>query len=200
MAKAEGYSVRALTFEYHGIASSELRAARAVARSAGVEQHRFVRLPDMREAAEIKGAKFEGLPPTYIPLRNSIFYSIAAGYAEEVGADFIIGGHNRDDVSVFRDVGKEFFASLERALWAASSMLAGRRTRLLRPLCTKTKSEVIQKAAALGVPLELTWSCHRDGRSHCWKCPGCSMRTEAFRMAGVPDPLRKPSERGVLSS
>ncbi|MDV3278704.1 MAG: 7-cyano-7-deazaguanine synthase [Nitrososphaerales archaeon] len=198
MAKEEGYSARALTFEFHGVASSELRAARAVARSAGVKQHRFVRLPDMKEAADIRGAKFEGLPPTYIPLRNSIFYSIAAGYAEEVGADYIIGGHNKDDVSVFRDAGREFFASLERALWAASSTLAERRTRLLRPLGSKTKPEVIRTAVALGVPLNLTWSCHGDGRTHCWRCAGCASRTDSFRLAEVPDPLRKASERGKL--
>ena len=185
----KNYEVRALTFKYHGIAAREVWSAKAVARAAGVFEHRFVRLPDLKEAGEISGGRFAGYPPTYIPMRNSIFYSFAASYAEEVGADVVLGGHNKDDGRVFRDVSSGFFAELQRAFWAGSKVMEARKTRLLRPLANKTKAEVVELAAKAGVPLELTWSCHRDGRDHCWECEGCVGRMDSFRRAGLLDPL-----------
>jgi 7-cyano-7-deazaguanine synthase len=184
------YAMRALTFEYHGIARRELEAAKALASAAEVSEHRIVRLPDLREAEDIEGRSFPELPPTYIPMRNSIFYSFAASYAEEVGASRIVGGHNSDDAKVFRDVRPRFFRAMQEAFRAGSELLAERETKVLRPLSRKTKSEVIRRARDLGVPLELTWSCHRDGPTHCWSCAGCRTRVASFRRAGVPDPLR----------
>ncbi len=185
----ESYRVKAITFEYHGIASSEVRAARAMASRLGVEEHRLVRVPDLREAADISGASFGGLPPTYIPLRNSVFYSFAASYAEEVAASAIVGGHNKDDMAVFADVSQAFFASLEKAFHAGSPILKRSRLRILRPLQQMTKSQVVEAAESRAVPLELTWSCHRDGRRHCWGCAGCLARRASFQKAGVEDPL-----------
>jgi 7-cyano-7-deazaguanine synthase len=179
----------ALTFEYHGIAKRELDAARAVARWAGVKEHRFVRLPDLREAEDIAGAKFEGLPPTYIPSRNAVFYSLASSFAEEIGASRIVGGHNLDDAAVFDDVSGAFFRALERALRAGSPSLRRNKVRIVRPLADKTKPQVVRLAASKGVPLELTWSCHKDGEEHCWNCPGCVSRRDSFREGGVKDPL-----------
>jgi 7-cyano-7-deazaguanine synthase len=157
--------------------------------SAGVREHRFVRVPDLKEAGDIIGARFGRLPPTYVPLRNSIFYSFAASYAEEVGASLLVGGHNRDDEKVFEDVGSAFFRNLEGAFRAASPILRRNRIMISRPLREKSKPEVVRLAASLGVPLDLTWSCHRSGNSHCWHCDGCLARKRAFKAAGVPDPL-----------
>ncbi len=183
------YAVRAITFEYHGIAKQELRAAGRIAASAGVREHRFVRLPDLKEAGDIVGARFGGMPSTYIPLRNSIFYSFAASYAEEVSASLIVGGHNKDDGKVFEDVGSPFFRNLEGAFRAASPILRSSEITLSRPLKEKSKPEVVRLAASLRVPLDLTWSCHRSGRRHCWRCDGCLARRRAFTLAGVSDPL-----------
>ncbi len=179
-----------MTFLFSGMAVSEVRAARAIGGRAGVEEHRFVRLPDLKESQDM-GVGFRGLPPTYIPMRNAIFYSLAASYAEETGARCIVGGHNKDDLGVFRDAGPPFFRKLEGALWAGSKILKENRTRILRPLESKTKPQVVKLANSLGVPLELTWSCHSDGERHCWACEGCRNRTKAFRSAGVADPLRE---------
>ena len=183
--------MRALTFEFNGIARSELAAARAVASQAGVLEHRIVRLPDLKEVADIPGFKPKGLPPTYIPLRNSIFYSFAASYAEETGAASIVGGHNGDDTHVFADVGPEFFGSLQSAFRNGSSILRKNRLRIDRPLEHLTKPAVISLAASMRVPLELTWSCHRDIEKHCWRCDGCLTRVRCFKEAGIVDPLRK---------
>ncbi len=193
------YKTRALTFEYHGMADKEVEAAKAVAVSAGVKEHRFVDIPDLREASDIPEARFEGMPPTYIPMRNSIFYSFAASYAEEVRADFIIGGHNRDDAKTFLDAGPAFFAGLERAFWLGSRIIQKKKTRILCPLGGETKFQVVRLAVSLGVPLGLTWSCHREGKEHCWECTGCLSRIESFDRAGVPDPLSKWGRAGKVS-
>lgn len=184
------YRVRALTFEYGGIARSELVAARAVGDSANLLEHRFFRLPDLREAGDIPAANFGALPPTYIPMRNGVFYSVAASFAEEVGADLIVSGHNRDDMRTFPDARPEFFDLLQRSFWAGSRKLKSKRTRILRPLGTKTKVKVIRLAASIGVPFEKTWSCHLDGETHCWRCEGCLARMTCFERAGVTDPLK----------
>lgn len=190
------FRISALTFEYHGIAGRELDCARGLAARAGVHEHRFVRLPDLREASDIPGAAFPGLPPTYIPLRNAIFYSFAASYAEEIGASAVAGGHNKDDMAVFEDVGPRFFSHLQKALLSGSAGLRRSGLEILRPLKRRNKVSVVGLASSLGVPLELTWSCHRDGRAHCWRCPGCASRSLAFSGAGVEDPL-SPAARKI---
>jgi 7-cyano-7-deazaguanine synthase len=170
----------------------ELRASKQVSNSAGVAEHRVVRLPDLREASDISASRFPGLPPTYIPMRNSIFYSIAAGFAEETEADTLVGGHNKDDRDVFQDVAPAFFSKLQLALRAGSKTLSDRGLRISTPVGSKTKPQVIRLASTLGVPLGSTWSCHRDGESHCWECAGCLSRARGFKEAGVPDPLMSP--------
>jgi 7-cyano-7-deazaguanine synthase len=183
------YGLRLITFVYHGIAEGEVRAARAIGRQVGAGEHRFVRLPDMKEAADL-GVSFVGLPPTYIPMRNSVFYALAASYAEESGAACIAGGHNKDDLKIFRDAGPRFFREMEGALRAGSVVLARRRLRILRPLEGMTKPQVIRVAASLGVDFRSTWSCHEDGSAHCGKCGGCLGRADAFARARMADPLR----------
>lgn len=188
----------AITFVYHDIASRELKAARDIASEAGIEEHRFVRLPDLRETGDTRLERLAGVPPFYIPGRNGVFYSMAASYAEEVGADLIVGGHNRDDVKLFKDASPSFFLLLQRAFWRGSPPLRKRRTRILLPLSKMTKAEVVKLAPSLNVPLELTWSCHRNGRDHCWECEGCMARIAAFAKARVNDPLRTTIDSGKI--
>ena len=178
----------ALTFEYHGIAEMEVESAKRIGAEAEVADHRFVRLPDLKEAEDL-GVRFGNRPPTYIPLRNSIFYSFAASYAEEVGAQVAVGGHNKDDLAAFDDASPSFFKPLEAALREASPALRKNGFRVVRPLESKTKPQVIRLAVKLGVPLGLTWSCHRDGSEPCWECEGCLNRTRSCRRAKVADPL-----------
>ncbi len=190
--------VRALTFEYHGIARRELSAAKEIAARAGVVEHRLVRLPDLREAGDIQGFELDGLPATYIPLRNSIFYSCAASYAEETGAALLVGGHNKEDERVFADVRSGFFRALQKALRSGSPVLRRNRVTITRPLKRMGKAEVVRLAASLGVPLGLTWSCHGEEEEHCWRCDGCLSRGRAFAAAGVTDPLLHARGRKLL--
>jgi 7-cyano-7-deazaguanine synthase len=178
--------------EFHRIAQGELTAAKQIAREAGVVEHRFVTIPQLREVGDIeRKERFQGLPRTYIPNRNMIFYSLATSYAEEIGSDYIIGGHNAEDKNIFADTRPEFFRNFQTTLWSASKVLKEARTTILRPLQHLTKPEVVVRALELGVPLGLTWSCHKEGIKHCWECEGCRGRISAFKMAGIEDPIRK---------
>ncbi len=179
---------------FEGMAASELRAAKEIAASADLVEHRIVRLPDLKEAQDI-GRRFGDLPPTYIPMRNAVFYSLAASFAEETEAGYLVGGHNKDDMRIFQDTAPAFFGELEAAFRAGSRSLRERRLRILRPLQSKTKAQVVKLAYSLGVPLELTWSCLSDGETHCWKCEGCASRVRAFQAAGITDPLRRIGEK-----
>jgi 7-cyano-7-deazaguanine synthase len=163
-----------------------------MAKRVGILEHRVVRIPELREAADISGSRElsrRAVPPTYIPMKNAIFYSLAAAFAEEKGSGAIIGGHNADDRREFADTSEEFFVSLQKTFTAASPRLKRNGLQILRPLKDMRKAEVVALAAGLGVPLELTWSCHRTGEVHCWACDGCRKRREAFEAAGVADPL-----------
>ncbi len=172
------------------MAEGELRSAHEISVLAGTEEHRIVEIPQLKEVGDMDGGRsFRDLPPTYIPMRNGIFYSLAASYAEEVGAHYIIGGHNREDAEVFLDTTPAFFESLQKAIWAGSRRLGEGRMTIMRPLQLKSKAEVVRLAASLGVPLEHTWSCYREGRRHCGECEGCRRRARAFSEAGVSDPL-----------
>ncbi len=196
LAKKKGYRNRALTVLFHKISEGETSSARKIAAKAGVSEHRMVEIPSLKEIGDMgRRSSFGDLPPTYIPLRNMVFYSLAASFAEEVGANYIIGGHNRDDLRIFEDTKSDFFANLQATIWSSSERLRRNRTTVLRPLQHKTKPEVIKFAAELGVPLELTWSCHRGGSVQCLECEGCIRRKEAFRKAGVDDPLQRASTR-----
>jgi 7-cyano-7-deazaguanine synthase len=153
-----------------------------------------VRIPELREAGDIAGSKAlsrRAVPPIYIPMKNAIYYSLAAAYAEEKGSDCIIGGQNGDDQRLFEDTSEEFFASLQKTISASSPRLRRKGLKILRPLKDKSKPDVVALAAGMGVPLELTWSCHRSGKEHCWRCDGCRRRMEAFEAAGVEDTLSK---------
>jgi 7-cyano-7-deazaguanine synthase len=195
--RRKGYRNHALTMLFHRIADGEVSSAKAIALAAGVVEHRIVRLPDLMEVGEMMEVRetFVGLPPTYIPSRNMIFYGLAASFAEEIGADYIMGGHNKDDTQIFEDTRRDFFTSLQETIWNSSNRIRKKRTTVLRPLQHMTKPEVISLAAKLEVPLELTWSCHEEGSSPCFKCEGCIKRREAFAKTGVSDPLSTDSAK-----
>lgn len=182
---------RALTITFHGIAEGEVRAARQIAKKAGVAEHRFFPIPELMEVGDMRRpGRLSGLSSAYIPMKNAIYYSVAAAVAEEVGATRIIGGHNREDTLLYDDTSGRFFRDLQAALRSGSSRLRRSRLTIWRPLRDMDKTTVVSLAARLGVPLELTWSCHGEGTEHCWRCDGCVKRERAFADAGLRDPRR----------
>jgi 7-cyano-7-deazaguanine synthase len=205
IARSEGYESFALSFDYGQRHIFELEAARRVARAGGVRQHVVMALdlrafggsaltadlpvPKDRAEAEMSG----GIPVTYVPARNTIFLSIALGWAETLGISEIFLGVNALDYSGYPDCRPEFLAAFERlANLGTKAGVEGTLTwRIHTPLIQMTKAQIIRAGAALGVDYSLTHSCYDpdfDGRP-CGRCDSCRLRLKGFAEAGLTDPL-----------
>jgi len=197
--------VHALTFSYGQRHARELRSARALARRYGVVAHRIVRLPlgglvrsSLTERAAPlprRPAARGTIPSTYVPARNTVLLALALGYAESHGLDRIYFGANAVDYSGYPDCRPVFvraFNALARRA-VRSPREGGRTIRVLAPLLSRSKAEIVRLGARLGVPWELTWSCYAGGAAPCGRCDACRLRARGFRAAGVRDPGARPA-------
>jgi 7-cyano-7-deazaguanine synthase len=201
MAKAGGYELYALSFDYGQRHGTELEAARRVAVHLGARRHLIMRF-DLREiggsalTAEAEVPKHggqSGIPVTYVPARNTIFLSFALAWAEVLGAEDIFIGANVTDYSGYPDCRPEYLGAFEEmANLATRASVEGKlRFSIRAPLINMTKAEIIKKGARLGLDYSLTWSCYDplpDGRP-CLHCDSCRFRAKGFREAAVKDPL-----------
>ena len=195
-AKGQGWKTYALTFDYEREQSPELRGAKAIARSAGVRHfvekvEFYKRLRGSPSSSRSKIVDEErGISRAYVPARNIVFLGMAAAYAETLGADTIVTGHNLGDAERFPDATGPFFDVFDELLrLGLKSSQSGRQVKVLAPFNGMTKEEVLREALKLGVPLKATWSCYNNGRRPCGVCYGCRARSRAFRAVGVEDPL-----------
>jgi 7-cyano-7-deazaguanine synthase len=201
MAREQGFACHALSFDYGQRHRIELEAARRVAVSLGAVQHRVMPLDIgwmggsalTDTALAVPTAPGAGIPITYVPARNTIFLSIALGWAEVLGAHDIFIGANAVDYSGYPDCRPEFIAAFERlANLATRAGAEGQDFRVQAPLIHLTKAEIIAAGSRLGVDYGLTVSCYdpdADGRA-CGCCDSCRLRAQGFAAAGVPDPTR----------
>ena len=199
MAKAEGYRLLALTIDYNQRHRIELIHAAKVAAALGAERHIVLPL-DLRSfggsalTADIEVPKSgvePGIPVTYVPARNTIFLSVALGWAEAAGARDVFIGVNALDYSGYPDCRPEFIAAFEAmAITATKAGVAGAQFRIHTPLAAMTKADIVAAAAAVDAPLALTWSCYDPAPSGrpCGECDSCRLRAKGFAEAGVPDP------------
>ena len=195
------FQVYALTFDYGQRHRREIDSARKLVQYYGVEEHRIAPLPFLREIGgsaltderldvPTTGVVQDGIPVTYVPGRNLIFLSIAAAYAEVVGAEALYIGVNALDYSGYPDCRPEFIAAFtQTALLATKSGVEGAPFAVLTPLQHLGKREIIQLGSDLGVPYELTTSCYQGGDLACGVCDSCRLRLEGFAAAGLTDPL-----------
>jgi 7-cyano-7-deazaguanine synthase len=210
IAKAEGYEPYALSFSYGQRHAWELEAAKRVAASIGVAQHRIAQI-DLRAfggsalTADIdvpKGREPDemahGIPITYVPARNTIFLSFALAWAEVLGASDIFLGVNALDYSGYPDCRPEFVKAFENmANLATKAGLEGagvdgrQHLRIHTPLIDLTKAQIIATGAELGVDYGLTSSCYDPGPTGapCGQCDSCLLRQKGFRENGIEDPL-----------
>lgn len=201
IARDEGYTCHALTFDYGQRHRIELEAARRVAVSLDVVDHRIVPL-DLRwmggsaltdSTIAVPKTPGEGIPVTYVPARNTVFLSMALGWAEVLGARDIYLGVNAVDYSGYPDCRPEYLEAFERmANLATRAGVEGRTLRLQAPLLRLSKAGIIARGARLGVDFSLTLSCYDpdgEGRA-CGACDSCRLRTRGFAEAGMPDPTR----------
>ncbi|MFW6061940.1 MAG: 7-cyano-7-deazaguanine synthase QueC [Planctomycetota bacterium] len=210
VAADRGFRCHPLSFDYGQRHRFELDAARRVAEAAGMAEHRLLRIDLSAEAgfggsaltAEIDVPKDrrgdpQAIPVTYVPARNTIFLSVALGYAEVIGAFDIFLGVNAVDYSGYPDCRPEFIEAFERVANLATAVaVEGRgRFRIHAPLIDMTKAQIIRTGLDLGVDYGLTHSCYDPdptGRP-CGHCDSCRLRLAGFRQAGAEDPLPYPA-------
>ncbi len=201
IAREEGYECHALMFDYGQRHRRELLFAKRLARKCGAYLKlvaldlpwkgsslldKKARLPSSRSVTKIKTA---GIPSTYVPARNTIFLSIAASYAEAIGASVIFIGAHTDDSSGYPDCRRDYLKAFNKVLRIGTKRGMEKALRLEFPLVRKDKSGIIKLAGSLGVPLQHTWSCYEGLRRPCGKCDSCVLRAKGFKEAGIKDPL-----------
>ncbi|MEO5868194.1 MAG: 7-cyano-7-deazaguanine synthase QueC [Sphingomonas sp.] len=198
-AKEDGHRLLALSVDYNQRHQIELAAARRIAGALGAERHIVLQL-DLSAfggsalTADIdvpKGGVVPGIPVTYVPARNTIFLSLALGWAEAAGARDLYIGVNALDYSGYPDCRPEFIAEFEAlAELATKAGVEGTPFRIRAPLQHMTKADIVREAARLGLDTAISWSCYdpAPGGVHCGRCDSCRLRAKGFAEAGIADP------------
>lgn len=200
LAREAGYRIFALTIDYNQRHRIELAAAARVARALAAERHIVLpvdlsafggsALTDAAIAVPKDGVD-GSIPPTYVPARNTIFLSLALGWAEAVGARDLVIGVNALDYSGYPDCRPGFIAAFEAmAAEATKAGVEGQAFRVHTPLIAMTKAQIATEAARLGLDAGMSWSCYDptpDGRP-CGQCDSCRLRAKGFAEAGLIDP------------
>ncbi len=127
------------------------------------------------------------IPSSYVPFRNAHLLSIAASWAEAIGAQRIYIGAVADDSSGYPDCRPEFYEAFQRAIDAGTRPET--RVEIVTPVIKMRKPEIVQCGLELAAPLELTWSCYQSEDQACGRCDSCALRLRAFHQAGIRDPI-----------
>ncbi|WP_237067181.1 7-cyano-7-deazaguanine synthase QueC [Microbulbifer guangxiensis] len=199
MARDQGYECYALGFDYGQRHRSELAAAQRVATAGGAVEHKVVCL-DLRaiggsaltdDSIAVPEDAPGGIPVTYVPARNTVFLSIALGWAEVLGAQDIFVGVNAVDYSGYPDCRPEYIEAFERmANLATRAGVEGQRLHVRAPLMQMSKADIVRRGTELGVDYSLTVSCYQadDAGAACGRCDSCRLRAAGFAEAGLADP------------
>ena len=202
IAKSQGFALHALTVRYGQRHAREVDAARRVAAALGVAAHLVLDL-DLRGiggsalTSEMpvpldRDLSATDIPSTYVPARNTIFLSLALGWAEVLNARDLVIGVNALDYSGYPDCRPEFIRAFESlAALATRAGVEGAHFRVHTPLIALTKADIIRRGLELGLDYRLTHSCYDpapDG-APCGRCDSCRIRARGFAEAGAPDPL-----------
>jgi 7-cyano-7-deazaguanine synthase len=199
MARERGHRLLALTIDYGQRHRVELEAAARIAAALGAERHLILPV-DLTafggsaltsRIAVPKTGVGNRIPITYVPARNTIFLSLALGWAEAAGARHLFIGANALDYSGYPDCRPAFIHAFERlAAVATKAGDEGEAFSVEAPLLALTKADIVREAARLGLDPALSWSCYdpAPGGRHCGLCDSCRLRAKGFAEAGVPDP------------
>ncbi len=205
LAREAGYRLLALSIDYNQRHRVELAAAGRIAAALGAERHVVLPLDlsafggsalTQADIAVPKDGVQPGIPVTYVPARNTIFLSLALGWAEAAGARDLFVGVNALDYSGYPDCRPEFIAGFETlAELATKAGAEGERFRVRAPLQHMTKADIAREAARLGLDAGMSWSCYDPqpspaGDLHCGACDSCRLRAKGFEEAELPDPTR----------
>lgn len=203
-AHREGFSAHALTVDYGQRHAIEIDRAAALARRLGAASHRILAIdlsflagsaltdrtvvvPKARSRIEIGS----GIPPTYVPARNTVLLALAMAWSESLGARDLVIGVNAVDYSGYPDCRPAFLRAFETLAGSGTKAGAdGEAWRIHAPLLELSKAEIVRRAVAWGVPYLSTISCYDPGASGapCGACDACLIRARGFCEAGVEDP------------
>ena len=198
---ADGNEVTALSFDYGQRHSKELVSASNVANHYGVK-HVIVKIdlsmfrsaltdsnidvPENRDESQMGS----DIPVTYVPSRNIIMMSVAAGLCESIDAEKIYIGANVIDYSGYPDCRPEFFYAFQKMLEVGTkSGVEGHTIKIETPILSLSKAEIVKLGKELEAPLHLTWSCYEGGEKACGKCDSCQLRLKGFEEAGYEDEI-----------
>ncbi|NOQ82292.1 MAG: 7-cyano-7-deazaguanine synthase QueC [Methylophaga sp.] len=201
IAKEQGFECYTLSFNYGQRHDAELVAAEKLSKQVGAIEHKVINI-DLRSiggsaltdnSIDVPEEHHAGIPVTYVPARNTVFLSIALGWAEVLSAQSIVIGVNAVDYSGYPDCRPEFITAFEQlANVATKAGVEGHKLTIQSPLMTMSKADIIQQGIRLGVDYSQTISCYQadsEGRA-CGKCDSCHFRKEGFSQAGINDPTR----------
>ena len=206
VAARDGFSISALSINYGQRHVRELEASKAVALALGAVRHLELNL----DLTKIGGSALTSpaidvpkdhpidpavIPPTYVPARNTIFLSLALGWAEVLGSSDIFIGVNALDYSGYPDCRPEFIRAFEAlARLATKAGVEGRPLTIHTPLIQLSKAKIIRLGLSLGLDYGLTHSCYdpRPDGEPCNRCDSCRLRATGFAEAGATDPLVGP--------
>ena len=202
MAQKEGWELYGLTIKYGQVHAAELAAARRVAEAMHFARHIELdvdlkafggsSLLGLGDIPKDRALDRTDIPSTYVPARNTVFLSLALGWAEVVGAERIVIGVNALDYSGYPDCRPDYIAAFEYlASLATRSGVQGRPLRIYAPLLPLTKGGIIRLGLELGVDYGLTHSCYDPlpGGRPCGHCDSCRLRAKGFAEAGIVDPI-----------
>ncbi|MDP4094467.1 MAG: 7-cyano-7-deazaguanine synthase QueC [Bacillota bacterium] len=193
----DGYEAYPLSFDYSQRHKKELDCARKISEYYNIKNHKVIKIDNVGGSAltdmaidvpEYKGTS--DIPVTYVPARNIMFLSYAAGYAEVVGAEAIYIGVNAIDYSGYPDCRPEFISAFQEMIRVGTkSGVEGNPLKIITPLLKLSKAEIIKLANDSKAPLELTTSCYKGGDKACGICDSCILRLKGFAEAGLKDPI-----------
>ena len=201
MAKSQGFDCHTLSFNYGQRHDSELAASAKLSKLHGAIEHKVINI-DLRSIGgsaltddnfAVPEQEQQGIPITYVPARNTVFLSIALGWAEVLSAQAIYVGVNAVDYSGYPDCRPDFIAAFETlANLATKTGVEGHKLSIHAPLINMSKAEIILQGTKLGVDYSQTVSCYQadnEGKA-CGRCDSCRLRRQGFEQAGIVDPTQ----------
>jgi 7-cyano-7-deazaguanine synthase len=199
-AVSKGFDITPLTFSYGQRHSIEVEKASLALRKYGlwnksavfnIDLSVFSNCSLLNSGIEIPKDPDKGIPSTYVPSRNLIFLSIAAGFAETIDASRIFIGVNSVDYSGYPDCRPEFIRKFNETVSVGTKKGVESSIIVEAPLIDMSKKEIIQLGISLGVDYSMTHSCYNPSENglSCGVCDSCRLRLEGFRQAGMKDPL-----------
>lgn len=203
IARKQGYECYAMSFNYGQRHQVELKSAHILSKEMGAMEHKVVHLGlddiggsaltddniavPQHEEDEVE----QGIPVTYVPARNTVFLSLALGWAEVLEASAIFIGVNAVDYSGYPDCRPEYIDAFQTmANLATKTGVEGKLIQIETPLIHLSKAEIIEQGTLLGVDYSKTLSCYApdtEGRA-CGLCDSCHLRQQGFEAANLPDP------------